>query len=133
MPESPRTRFRRNRAVNVAAKDRGHLAGKEITPTPAPKVPLPGPQRVDLKRFDQRKVQEVIRDLYPAHTWAEQRGPAKGQYYLRCSCGKWSVNISSGRNREMQAKMAFKDHRHQLVVAELSRRWPFGKARRGGA
>jgi hypothetical protein len=129
MPESPRTRFRRNRATRVGG-DLGRMAGKPLEPTyQPPKRELNPPPPPTLRRQRRQLEQEVRRELEPRHR-PRQELVAPGRYRVWCSCGDWSQEVPArkgkGRTRGMGG---FREHLRQLVDAEMRHRPPPGDTR----
>jgi hypothetical protein len=117
MPESPKTRYRRPRAANVTAADRGRLSGPETTRDPPAKVRLPGPQR---PTGGNPKVEaQVNSELRPQHQWRIRWGPDHGTYRAWCTCGTWELASPA---RMLRARTTFKDHVRRVVAAEVIRR-----------
>jgi hypothetical protein len=117
VPESPRTRYRRPRAVNVAAKDRGRLTGEETTRDPALRPQLPGPQRP--ASGNKRIESQVGNELRPLHRWEIRWGPKHGTYRAWCTCGKWEAATPV---QTIRAKTMWKDHVRRVLAAEVVRR-----------
>jgi hypothetical protein len=121
MPESPRNRFRRNRATRVGG-DLGRLAGKPLPPTyeSPPKQELDPPRPPTPRQQRRQLEQEVRRDLEPLHR-ARKELIAPGRYRVWCSCGDWSAEIPA-RKKGSRSMSGFREHLQQLVDAEMRRR-----------
>lgn len=117
MPESPKKGWRRPRAANVAAKDRGRLTGPETVQQPPARPRLPGPQRPT--GGNKRIEGQVANDLGPKHRWQIKWGPKHGTYHARCSCRKWEMASPA---THLRARTAHKDHVRRVLAAEVIRR-----------
>jgi hypothetical protein len=117
MPESPKKGWRRPRATNVAAKDRGRLTGPETVRQAPAKPQLPGPQRP--AAGNKRIEAQVASQLRPQHRWEIRWGPKQGTYRAWCTCGEWKAATPV---RTIRAKTMWKDHVRRVLAAEVVRR-----------
>jgi hypothetical protein len=116
MPESPNKGWKRQRAVNVAARDRGRLIGRPDAREPGPRRSLPAVDRPGLTKRERKQISATVRTRHQLEV--ELRG--KQRIRAWCTCGRWKVAWPATQAWRA-SRRSFNRHVDQALYRRLQR------------
>jgi hypothetical protein len=115
VPESPKKGWRRPRATNVAAKDRGRLTGRPDEQS-SHRRPIPVDDRPRLPRQQRKEISAAVRARHQLEVVKQGKLRVKAW----CTCGRWEAVDPAGRGWGT-ARRSFNGHVARAMNRALRR------------